>query len=366
MAFKPHRIFVDKSALRFPLTKQILGRLSDVPVEVMAQPKHLDEAIAIFRDPIGEGKRILFLTRQKGAFVKPCPCTPHYIGCNYFVINAVLNCPLDCSYCILQLYLTSPWITVYVNLEDLWKELDRVIGRGGGRFRRVGTGELGDSLALDPLLRSARDFIAYFRRRPHILFELKTKTAHVEAILRGEPAENVVLSWSLNSAEVAREEEADAPPVEERLEAAQEAVARGFPVGFHFDPLINYPGWEEGYLGVIDRLLHRIPVSRIRWVSLGCLRFPPALASVIANRFPRTKILTGELVPGRDGKLRYFKPIRLEMYRKIVCFLRRAGGKKIPLYFCMEDEEIWREVLGLSPGGKEDVERLLSPRLEAR
>jgi len=62
MAFKPHRIFVDKSALRFPLTKQILGRLSDVPVEVMAQPKHLDEAIAFFRDPIGEGKRIFFLT----------------------------------------------------------------------------------------------------------------------------------------------------------------------------------------------------------------------------------------------------------------------------------------------------------------
>lgn len=365
MVFKPRQIFVDEEALRFPLTKQILGRLPDVPVESVAESKQLDDAVAFFPDPIGEGKKTLWITRQKGSFIKPCPCTPRYIGCNYFVINAILNCPLDCSYCVLQLYLTSPWITVYVNLEDLWKELDRFLSRWSLRSLRIGTGELGDSLALDPLLTTAQEFVAYFRRKPHVLFELKTKTVHLDGVLSGEPAENVVLSWSLNSAEVASEEEADAPPVEERLEAARATVARGFPVGFHFDPIIHYPGWEEGYLAVMDRLLHLIPVSRIRWVSLGCLRFPPALASIITKRFPQTKILTGELVPGRDGKLRYFKPIRLEMYRKIVRFLRQGGGEKIPFYFCMEDDEVWQEILGLSPGRKEEVELLLLPRFKA-
>lgn len=364
MAFQVEKIFVDRKALGFPLTERILRRRPDIPFEVIPHPKHLEERLAWARDPIGEGKKYLWLTRSRGPLVKPCPCTPNYIGCNYFVINAVLNCPLDCSYCILQLYLKTPWITVYVNLSDLWKELDQCLGARRRGFRRIGTGELGDSLALDPLLQTAGEFIAYFRQKPAVLFELKTKTVAIEDVLQHEPAENIVLSWSLNSPEMAGSEELGAPSVDERLEAAREAVVRGFPVGFHFDPLIHYPGWEDGYLTVMDRLLRLVPASRIRWLSLGSLRFPPALSPIIARRFPRTKILTGELVPGRDGKLRYLKPVRLNMYQKMVRFLQSRGGGKIPLYFCMEDREIWREGIGLSPGRKEEVDLLLWPRLE--
>lgn len=364
MAFQPKKIFIDQNVLHLPLTQRVLKNSPGTPFEVVAHRDEVGEFLSLSSDPIGEGKKYLWLTEKRGHFVKPCPCTPNYIGCNYYIINAVLNCPLNCTYCILQLYLTNPLITVYANLEDLWRELDRFWARHGHRFLRIGTGELGDSLALDPLTRTAREFIAYFRRKPHCLFELKTKTIAIEGILENDPAENIVLSWSLNAVEMAAQEEKEAPAVEQRLEAARAAVARGFPVGFHFDPLIDYPGWEEGYGAVIENLLQAIPASRIRWISLGCLRFPPLLAPIIAKRFPCSKVLCGELVLGRDGKLRYFKSIRLMMYQKMVRFLQSAGADKVPLYFCMEDEEIWREVLGLSPGRKEDVANLLLPRLE--
>ncbi len=366
MAFCLQKIFVDRNALSFPLTKRVLKNLAGVPFEVIASRRATEELLSLSSDLIGQGKKYLWLTTQRGPFVKPCPCTSFYLGCNYFIINSVLNCPLDCSYCILQLYLTNPLLTVYVNLEDLWRELDWFLAQRGNRFVRIGTGELADSLALDPVTSTAREFIAYFRRRPSAFFELKTKTALIEDILRSEPAQNIVLSWSLNSVEVAAAEEIGAPSIDERLAAAHLAVKRGFFVGFHFDPLIYYPGWEEGYFSVVEKLLNAVPRSRIRWISLGCLRFPPPLASIIRRRFPATKILSGELVPGQDGKLRYFKPIRLQMYRKMVRYIQSCGGKQVPLYFCMEDEEIWREALGFSPGRKEDVESLLLPRLEDR
>ena len=360
----PEKIFIAKEALSFPLTKKILRACPDVPVEVIRNRRAVTELIRSSPDPIGTGKRLLFLTPRKRVFVKPCPCTPRYIGCNYFIINSVLNCPLDCSYCILQLYLGASPLTVQVNLEDLWRELDAFLSRREGRFVRLGTGELSDSLALEHILQTAGDFISYFRRRPRAFFEFKTKTAQVEALLRIRPAENIVVSWSLNSERIAAAEEIGAPSVAVRLEAARAVAARGFPVGFHFDPLVFYPGWEEDYGQVIEKMLLAVPARRIRWISLGSLRFPRALKPVIERRFPASPIICGELIRGRDGKLRYFKPVRLDLYRKIAGFIKDFGGGRIPVYFCMEDAEVWEKGLGRKPGRKEEVESLLSPRVD--
>ena len=363
-ALFPEKIFIAKNALSFPLTKKILRACPDAPIEVIGNRRPITDLLRSSPDPIGTGKKLLFLTRRKGAFVKPCPCTPRYVGCNYFIINSVLNCPLDCSYCILQLYLGASPLTVHVNLEDLWKELEIFLSRRKGRFLRLGTGELSDSLALEPILQTAGDFIAYFRGKPQAYFEFKTKTARVEALLCRRAAENVVVSWSLNSERIAAAEELGAPSVAERLEAARAVAARGFPVGFHFDPLIFYPGWKEDYARIIEKMLLAVPARRIRWISLGSLRFPRALKPLIERRFPASPAIYGELVRGRDGKLRYFKPIRLELYRKTVDFIRRFGGGRIPVYFCMEDGEVWEKGLGRKPGRKEEVEFLLSPRVD--
>ncbi len=357
------KIFIDKDVLTFPLTRRILKNCPGVPSEVIRNKKELDSNLASSVDPVGEGKRHLRLSRQKGTFVKPCPCTPHYLGCNYFIINAALNCPLDCSYCILQLYLTNPVTTVFVNLGDLWKELDVFLARVNKNFIRLGTGELSDSLALDEVTQTAGEFVSYFRRKSKAIFELKTKTAHIAGILAEPPAENIVLSWSLNSEKIAREEEKGAPSVADRIEAARIVSSKGFPVGFHFDPLILYPGWEEDYARVIENLLRSVNPSQIRWISLGSLRFPPGLKPIIEQRFPQTRIIYGEMVQGKDGKLRYFKPLRLELYQKIVGLIEYWGGGRIPLYFCMEDGEVWRKALRKNPGRKEEIELILSPRI---
>ncbi len=355
-------VFIDKDVLHFPLTQEIRRRLDDIPCEIITDRRAISERLHSSADPIGAGKRLLFLTRRKGPFVKPCPCTPYYLGCNYFIVNSVLNCPLDCSYCILQLYLGPLPLTVHVNFDDLWKELDVFLGRKKARFLRLGTGELSDSLALEPLLQTAGRFLAYFRRKPYAFFEFKTKTTRVEAFLRHRPAENIVVSWTLNSERIAAAEEIGAPPVAERLEAARQVARRGFPVGFHFDPLVDSPDFEEDYAPVVEDMLRLVPSGRIRWISLGSLRFPRGLKAIIEGRFAESSILSGELIAGRDGKLRYFKPLRLELYRQMVSWIRKFGGKEIPIYFCMEDPEVWEKTLGIKPGRKAEVEISLSPQ----
>jgi DNA repair photolyase len=360
--YLPRTIFVEKGAEHAPLVRRILKNCRDIPRRTVSGRRELEERLAGGGDPVGEGKHVLYLARQNGSFVKPCPCTPGYVGCSYFIVNSVLNCPLDCTYCILQLYLGGGPLTVFSNLERLWTELDRLLAKTRGRAIRIGTGELSDSLALDHLTGASGEMVSYFRKRPGALFELKTKTAAIEGLLRAAPAENIVVSWSLNPPAVVRQDESGAAPVRLRLEAAGQAARRGYPVGFHFDPLILFRGWEEAYGRLVNALFRAVPAGRIRWISLGSLRFPPALKGIIERRFPHSRLVHEELVPGKDGKLRYFKPLRLELYRKVAAMIRDSGGENVPLYFCMEDPEVWERVLKWRPKRKAEVELSLSPR----
>ncbi len=364
-AFLPEKIFAEAKSLDYSLGQKILAHLQNVPLILIRSPREkrdLREDISAAPDPLRRGKRYLWLTTQKGKFIKPCPCTPGYIGCNYFVINLYLGCPLDCTYCILQSYLADPWISVRVNLEDLWVELDGFFKKRESRYLRLGTGELGDSLALDHITGLSSDLISYFRKWPNADFELKTKTTNIQKILDIDPPQNTVVSWSLNTEKIARDEESGAPSPMARLEAAEKIAARGFRVGFHFDPLIIHPGWKSGYAETISVLLKTIPPSRIAWISLGSFRFPPFLKRIIRLRFPGSRIICGEFIPGRDGKSRYFRPLRTELYRYVAGLIQKNGGERIPLYVCMENARIWEDVMGWKPRGKSALESTLSPR----
>ncbi len=358
--FLPRKVYIEKESLHRSLTKRIVKNIGRVPIEIIENSQDFLEERKISRDSVKHGKKDMFIATQKGEFVKPCPCTPRTIGCNYYIINLDLNCPLDCTYCILQHYLSDPVITVHTNLDDLWTQLDVFLEKNKDRPIRIGTGELGDSLVIDHLTGNSKELISYFKNKHNVIFELKTKTVNIENVLDSEPAPNIVISWSLNSPKIAESEERGSPAIEERIGAAQRVVDKGFQVGFHFDPLIFYSGCEKDYNDVVENLLECIDPDRIAWISIGSLRFPPPLKEIVQERFPETKVIYSEMIKGKDGKLRYFKPIRLELYRNVVRAIKEKGGQRVPLYFCMEGKSIWNEVLGWVPRGKESLEAYLS------
>jgi spore photoproduct lyase len=353
-------VFVLREALPFPLTKRVLRHLKIAP-HFISSLEEVQERLSLEEDAIGAGKRILVLdVLKKGKFIKPCPCTPEYLGCGYLIINADLNCPLDCSYCILQGYLDNPWLTVFVNQDKIKDELGQLIRRRRGFFR-IGTGELADSLALDFVTERSRDLLEIFAPYPRAILELKTKTTSIELLLASKPISTVVIAWSLNSEEVARQEEHGAPSARERIQAAREVIKKGYRVAFHFDPLVWYPGWQEGYGRVVEDLMTQIPAAKIAWISLGAIRFPPLLKEIIQNRFPKSLCLTQEFIRGKDGKYRLFRPMRIEMYRQLIKHFQSSPTySQVKYYLCMESPEVWNEVFGHKKRGEKGFDYFLS------
>ena len=353
-----NKVLIEEGANGDEQTYVILKRLNNPPFEIINPERYHEKG-----DFMDMDKKTLRLIHFKGEFIKPCPGTKGYICCGYIILHAGSNCPLDCSYCILQSYFNQPSLRVFVNLKDELNRVGYIIDSHPERIFRIGTGEFTDSLALDYITDWSKIHSSFIRGRKNAVLEFKTKTDQVRGLLSSPYRERIIVSWSLNSTYIASREEHGAPTIEKRLQAAKECQKEGIVIGFHFDPLIRHANWREGYLRTIEMLDRYIDPNRTIWISLGCLRYSPALKLIIRRRKPRTDILDGELIHGLDGKMRYFKPLRIEIYsflREQIC---KWAGDYSCLYLCMESNDVWREGLGWSPQNTEGLSSFLDNRV---
>ncbi len=361
----PEHIYVEKEAADLGLTRQVLDRCPGVPVEIVPSVKELIATLQKQREDTVCGKKKLLLCRNRGRFLDACPGTQRYRCCGYAVLTPGAGCPLDCTYCVLQAYLNNPLITLYANLQDMLDELESVPElRGGGPIRRIGTGEFMDSLALDHLTDFTSFILPFFRSRPGLVLELKTKTVQVEPLLNLDHGGSYIISWSLNTASIVAAEEHGAAGLDERIAAAKKVMEKGYRVGFHFDPMIYHDGWEQGYRAVVELMAENIAPESIAWVSIGAMRFMPQLKGIAQRRFPGTRIYTGEFLPGMDGKMRYLQEIRLEMFKKMAGWFQDLLPG-VFVYFCMENELSWNKSFGYFPASNAALKSLLDQRLRS-
>ena len=354
--YLPQKLLVEHSVENFPLTKAIIERLKSVPLEYVEEVK--PGSPGVINDEPVDGNETLLLAANRGRFFEPCPGTKHYLCCMYKILNFASNCHLNCTYCILQAYLNNPYMVFYTNTDDMFKELDGTFDGHFNSLFRVGTGEYTDSLILDHLTSFTRLIVPYFASKPNGFLELKTKTDSIENLEGLEHGGKTIVSWSLNAEPVVRNEEKLACSLESRISAASRCQQWGYKVGFHFDPLIYYTGWEEDYRAVIEKIFEAIDPASLVWISMGCFRFMPKLKPILTRRFPDSRILYQEFVRGLDGKMRYFQPIRIDMYRKMAEWIK-ASAPKAFIYLCMENEEVWKKSLGYAPRSNRELSGLL-------
>jgi spore photoproduct lyase len=351
-------LYIDEAVRDYPVVRTVRERLGDCGATIVRDPSGLYESLADADDPVGRGKRVLFLTRNRGPFLRKCPGTKSYICCGYQILHIGTYCTMDCAYCILQAYFHPPVLQYFVNQEELFKELDDLFDLKTPPFHRIGTGEFTDSLIWEPWTGLSKALVRHFASQDRIVLELKTKTCEIENLRGISHNRKTIVAWSLNPPSVIQSEERGTAGMKARLRAAAQCEAWGYPLAFHFDPLILYDGWEKDYERLVKDLFNAVSAENVVWISLGSFRFMPSLKPIVQKRFPRSKIVYGEFIPGVDGKMRYFKPLRIELYQRMATWIREMAPGVV-IYFCMEDEEVWQRVMGFVPKERGGLSRML-------
>ena len=357
--YQPEILLLEEGVEEYPLAQEVLSRLPDIPRQKFQDISMLTQQMKSSQyDVFGEGKKRLALSRFKGSFLKKCPgISPGMVCCNYYVVNLAKNCIYDCSYCFLQDFLgNNPMQVAYVNVEDLLVELEEVFTQYPDRNFRVGTGELTDSLALDAIVPYTAYLLPFFNQQSNAVLELKTKSDQIANLLDHSDPTNIIVSWSLNPQTVIDLEEKGTTSLVQRLEAAKACLDKGYRIGFHFDPIILIPGWEDAYQQLVNILCDSLPIAKVEWVSLGSFRYRPSLKSIIKNRHPQTHLFTSEHLPSKDGKFRYLRPLRNHAYKTIRGYLK-SRLEELNIYICMETQEIWEGVTGKTPRSDEKLDQ---------
>jgi spore photoproduct lyase len=286
----------------------------------------------------------LFLGEKKGQLVKLAPPAyglsgePHY----YFV--HAYNCIYECNYCYLQGYFHSPDIVLYLNHEEIAEEIKRIAHSlsQDNQDRKIWfhAGEYSDSLALTSLSGELSHYFTLFQDLPHCNLELRTKSVNIRELIKEKPLDNIITSFSLSPAHRIKSNDLKTPSLKSRLSAISELDNLGFPIGIHFDPIIYDNEFLKSYEELADQLFEHIPAEKIRYISLGVVRFTKEVFQKVQKNYPESDLLAQEFVRSFDNKIRYNRPMRLWMLSKIKQQLIDRGVPLERIYLCMEDTDL--------------------------
>ena len=332
--FYPKTVYIETSVQDSELAARVRAAFPN------AQFKETDGKTQVGSPNFSRRLDTLLIHREKYDFLKPCPCSCAAACCGYNLINLGFGCRFECEYCFLQQYQNLHAVLLPANLDEFLNKIDGASFRKGPFDRpRIGSGEFTDSLVFDDLTRSSQKLVPFFRARPHLQFEFKTKSVHIGGLLEAGGCENVVVSWSVNSDKITDTAEHFTPGLSARLAAACEVARAGYRLGFHFDPVVIYDGWQQDYARTVEQMADTLPKDKVAWISVGTLRFSRELKKMIENRFPQNTILDGEFLLDFDGKMRYGDSQRKEVYQFLLPLLRKVFPHP-HVYLCMEDPRL--------------------------
>lgn len=340
--YYPKNIFIDKQSVNSAVALRVKEKFPDSNFYYVESVKEAAGHKIIKQSSYNNRLDNLLVVYENYDFFKPCPCTKNALSCGYNLINLGFGCPFECSYCYLQNYQNLPAVVLQSNINSYLERLDLSnCAKGVFPYKRIGSGEYSDSLALDDISGYSLDIINYFKNKDCV-FEFKTKSCNVDNLFKVKAPSNIVAAWSLNPTEVG-ENELLSEPVAKRIECAAKCAAYGYKTAFHFDPVFYYEGWHKDYEKLIQNLFAQLPSESVEWISIGTLRFAPPLKKEIEKRFPNNKILDAEFILDFDGKMRYPRQVRINIYKTIIAVLKRYCAPKTVVYLCMESPAIWKE-----------------------
>ncbi|OQX74389.1 MAG: hypothetical protein B6D59_02715 [Campylobacteraceae bacterium 4484_4] len=270
--------------------------------------------------------------------------------CNLLTLDAVESCGFDCSYCSIQSFYNENRIVFDTNFEEKLQNLQI----DPDEIYHIGTGQSSDSLMWGNRYGVLDALVAFAKKHPNVILELKTKSKNIDYLLKHEIPPNIIVTWSLNPQIVIDHEEHLTASLDERINAARAVADKGILVGFHFHPMIHIEKWREEYGAVFARLLKEFDASEVILVSLGTLTFIKPVIKKIRQRDFKSKILQIPLVDA-GGKLSYPLDIKREMF-KFAYESLSPWHKKVFFYMCMEDHSLWRDVFGYAYPTNESFE----------
>lgn len=333
------RIFIERDSASYPQVEVIKSRFSQVPTtEIDA----IEDVFGRVKKPYLQKREDLqlFIGKKKGTLLKEAPDAYGLAGEPHYYFIHAYNCIYECEYCYLQGYFNSPDIVLFLNHEEIGREMQSVweesLQRNPEKRVWFHAGEFSDSLALSHLSGEIPFYFDLFSKEPRAILELRTKSANIKGLLEQSPLPNIITSFSLSPEKRIKATDLKTPGLKHRLSAMKTLQDAGHPIAIHLDPIIHEDDFIETYRELFMTLKESLDLASIEYVSMGVVRFTSQVFHQVKKNYPESELLAAEFGSSFDGKVRYPRPFRLWILGKIKELALEVGFIEKQVYLCME------------------------------
>jgi spore photoproduct lyase len=263
-------IYVEQGAHQWPDTAMVIDRFPDaVVVEIDSASELFNRRQQHFQAQKRSPKLILAVDR--GPFIFEGSERVKSFGDRkiYYTVP-MRNCVYNCDYCFLQGMHPSANLLVTVNGPEAMEAAAQQYRKDGGYFLSISY--LTDLLGFESIIPYCRRWIDFAREHPLMTVEIRTKSDNIAALSGVNPAENVVLVWSLSPESVSRDHERGAASFRNRLLCARTAQRAGWRIRLCFDPVLRVDRWQQLYRECIHETFRRLDPAGVEMVSYGVFR----------------------------------------------------------------------------------------------
>ena len=280
------RIFVENEIEEDIYTRKILRKFSSIPIKKIHR---IDQIFGRVKKPYLQKRTNfnLYIGKKRGTLVKQTPSAygistnPHY----YFIHS--YNCIYECQYCYLQGFFHSSDMVFFVNHQEIGEEIRKTALRDRDKNPWFHGGEFSDSLALSHITGEIPFYFNLFRNLPWAFLELRTKSVNIRSLLETNPASNIIISYSLAPQKQVDLYDDKTPSLQKRLKAIQKLASHGHHIGIHLDPIIYQDDLREHYEELLKQLTNILPPSKIKYISLGVVRFTKKVYHQVEKKLSR-------------------------------------------------------------------------------
>ena len=230
---------------------------------------------------------------------------------HFYYTSCMMNCLFDCEYCYLQGMYPSADVVLFMNLDDIFHEVDELL-REHGVYLCISYDT--DLVALENITGYCRRWIEYAKNRVGLTIELRTKAELSDSFIRmldEKECENIIFAFTLSTDMIQLSYEHNTPSIQSRIASIMRASQKGLNVRVCFDPLLTYAdlsALRKAYGTLIDKLFESVTAQMLYDVSLGEFRVPCDYLKRMRKRRPDSKLLAyqfeiedGSFCCGKNG-----------------------------------------------------------------
>ncbi len=274
-------IYIENEAYGYAVTRQLLDRFR----------KSVRININHYKDVFNRGHQdysiqknapALILAVKHGELIYPGARVCQSFNNHYFYYTSnIMNCIYDCEYCYLQGMYPSGNIVVFVNIEDIFAEVEALLTRHPV-YLCISYDT--DMLAMEGITGFVKRWCSFAAAHKELTIEIRTKSAYTEGFRHFSKGENIIFAWTLSPDYITNAFEHRTPSLDLRLNALKNACDAGYTIRLCFDPMIYVPDYKQIYSGLYRRVFDCIPAEAVLDVSLGLFRISASYIKAMRNR----------------------------------------------------------------------------------